>query len=74
MKRHRKQKRLTLDQVAEAASSGKSYIWQLENRDRTQHPSAEKLFAIGAALRVTPVYLLDDSHKGAQSLRETSRS
>ena len=59
IKLHRKQKKMTLDQLAARTDSSKSYIWELENRD-TAHPSAEKIFAIAAALGVTPEFLLED--------------
>jgi transcriptional regulator with XRE-family HTH domain len=60
IKLHRKQKRLTLDQLAARTSSSKSYIWELENRS-APHPSAEKVFAIAAILGVTPEYLFEDA-------------
>ena len=56
---HRKQKRMTLDQLAARTGSSKSYVWELENRG-APHPSAEKVFAIAAALGVTPEFLLED--------------
>jgi transcriptional regulator with XRE-family HTH domain len=51
---------MTLDQLAARTGSSKSYIWELENRD-TPHPSAEKIFAIAAALGVTPEFLHEDA-------------
>jgi transcriptional regulator with XRE-family HTH domain len=59
IKTYRKQKRMTLDQLAARTGSSKSYIWELENRDAPPHPSAEKIFAIAAALGVTPEFLLE---------------
>ena len=53
----RKQKKLSLDKLAELADSSKSYIWELENRDEPC-PSAEKVTRIAAALDVTPDFLL----------------
>jgi transcriptional regulator with XRE-family HTH domain len=61
IKTHRQLKRLTLDQVAAATGSSKSWIWELENREVPPQPSAEKIFAIAAALGVTPEYLLSDA-------------
>jgi transcriptional regulator with XRE-family HTH domain len=61
IKAHRQLKRLTLDHVAAATGSSKSWIWELENRDTPPHPSADKVFALAAALGVTPEYLLDDT-------------
>jgi transcriptional regulator with XRE-family HTH domain len=56
----RQSKRMTLDRLAEIARSSKSYIWALENREVPPQPSAEKIFAIAAALSVTPEFLLSD--------------
>jgi transcriptional regulator with XRE-family HTH domain len=56
----RQSKRMTLDQLAETARSSKSYIWALENREVPPQPSADKIFAIAAALGVTPEFLLTD--------------
>ena len=48
---------LTLDQLAQATGSSKSYIWELENKDPPR-PSAEKLAEIAKALGVTTDYLI----------------
>jgi transcriptional regulator with XRE-family HTH domain len=56
IKELRTQKGLTLDQLAQATGSAKSYIWELENKDPPR-PSAEKLSAIAKALDVTVDYL-----------------
>jgi transcriptional regulator with XRE-family HTH domain len=61
IKTHRQLKRMTLDQLATHTGCSKSYIWELENRDSSPHPSAEKIFAIAAALGVTPEFLLADA-------------
>lgn len=55
---------MTLDQLAEATGSSKSYIWELENKNPPR-PSAEKLSAIAKALGVTVDYLFgaDDQTK-----------
>lgn len=55
----RKQKGLSLDGLAKATDSSKSYIWELENREGAK-PSAEKITKIAAALNVTTEFLLHD--------------
>jgi len=53
---------LTLEQLAQATGSSKSYIWELENKNPPR-PSAEKLSAIASVLGVTVDYLLGaDDH------------
>lgn len=59
IKELRKQKDLTLEQLAEKIGSGKSYIWEIENKG-VKRPSAEKLAAIAKALDVTTDYLIDN--------------
>lgn len=49
---------LTLEQLAQATDSSKSYMWEIENKD-VARPSGEKLNRIAAALGVTPEYLAD---------------
>ncbi len=56
----RKQKKLSLDQLAELTESSKSYMWELENKDDPK-PSAEKVARIATALDVTTEFLLSDS-------------
>ena len=56
----RKQKRLSLEQLAELTDSSKSYIWELENKDDPK-PSAEKIGKIAAVLEVTTEFLLTES-------------
>ena len=56
----RKKKQMTLDRLAEAAGSSKSYIWELENKSPPR-PSGEKVAAIAAVLGVTADYLLDSA-------------
>ena len=60
----RTEKKMTLDQLADATSSSKSYIWELENKNPPR-PSAEKLSAIAKTLGVTVDYLFgaDDQTK-----------
>lgn len=54
----RKQKGLTLEQLANKANCSKSYVWELENRNPPR-PSAEKLSSLAAALGVTIDYFVD---------------
>lgn len=59
---------LTLEQLAQATESSKSYVWELENKNPPR-PSAEKLSAIATALDVTVDYLLgadDQTLAGAE--------
>jgi len=58
IKQLRKERNMTLEQLADATGSAKSYIWELENRE-TQNPSADKLSKIAKALGVTSDYLLE---------------
>lgn len=53
----RKAKKLTLDQLSEAAGISKSYLWELENKDPPR-PSADKLLGVAEALGVTVDYLI----------------
>lgn len=53
----RKEKGLTLDQLAEQSGSSKSYIWELENKSPPR-PSAEKLVKIADRLGTTIEFLL----------------
>jgi transcriptional regulator with XRE-family HTH domain len=52
----RTSKGMTLDDLAKATGSAKSYVWELENKNPPR-PSAEKLSAIAKALGVTVDYL-----------------
>lgn len=56
----RRGKGLTLDQLAQATESSKSYMWEIENKD-VARPSAEKLDKIATALGVTAAFLIDAS-------------
>ncbi len=56
IKELRTAKGLTLEQLAQATGSAKSYIWELENK-KPPRPSAEKLSTIAKALDVTVDYL-----------------
>lgn len=52
----RREQKLTLEQLAQATDSSKSYMWEIENKE-VARPSAEKLNRIAAVLGVTPEYL-----------------
>lgn len=56
----RKEKKLSLERLAELTESSKSYIWELENKDDPK-PSAEKIAKIASVLEVTTEFLLTDS-------------
>lgn len=58
----RKEKGLTLEQLADLTDSSKSYIWELENKNPPR-PSAEKLSKIATQLGVTMEYLLDQEER-----------
>jgi transcriptional regulator with XRE-family HTH domain len=61
----RKKKELTLEQLAELTESSKSYIWELENKNPPR-PSAEKLARIADHLDTTIEYLLDEGEQLAE--------
>mgnify|MGYP000851916218 CR=1 FL=1 len=54
----RKEKGLTLEQLGALSESSKSYVWELENKDPPR-PSADKLQKIADALGVTVAFLVD---------------
>lgn len=54
----RREKGLTLEQLAGATGSSKSYMWEIENKP-VARPSAEKLNKIAEVLGVTPEFLVD---------------
>lgn len=56
----RKEKKLTLEELAGKIGAGKSYVWEIENRDQP-NPSADRLASIARALEVTVEFLLDDT-------------
>lgn len=60
----RKQKGLTLEELAQQTDSSKSYIWELENKP-VARPSAEKIGKIAAVLGVTSEYLVDEARTEA---------
>lgn len=57
----RKEKKLTLDQLAQLSNSSKSYVWEIENKEISR-PSAEKLKRIADSLGTTVEYLLDSDN------------
>ena len=61
IKKLRKEKKLTLDELAKATESGKSYMWGIENKETK--PSGEKLSKIAKVLDVTVDYLIDDKQE-----------
>jgi transcriptional regulator with XRE-family HTH domain len=56
----RRARGLTLEQLAQATDSSKSYMWEIENKE-VARPSAEKLDKIAEALGVTSAFLIDAS-------------
>jgi transcriptional regulator with XRE-family HTH domain len=50
---------ISLERLAELSDSSKSYLWELENRDKP-NPSVEKINKIALALGVSPQYLLEE--------------
>lgn len=67
----RTERGLTLEQLAQATGSSKSYIWELENRNPPR-PSAEKLSAIATALGVTVDYLLGADEQTLDTAEDTA--
>jgi len=61
----RKERKLTLEKLAERAGLSKSYLWELENRE-SQRPSAEKLTALGDALGVSASYFLEEDTRAPE--------
>jgi len=51
---------MTLEQLAAATGSSKSYMWEIENKPAAR-PSAEKLGRIAEVLGVTTEYLINES-------------
>lgn len=56
----RKEKRMSLEQLAVLAETSKSYLWELENRDAA-NPTMDKVARIAEQLGVTAEFLLDDT-------------
>jgi len=59
IKKLRKEKGLTLQDLATSVGLGKSYIWEIEN-GRIKNPSFEKILIIAKALDVDVEYLVND--------------
>lgn len=68
----RKERRLTLDQLAASAGCSKSYVWELENKNPPR-PSAEKLSAIAAALDTTVDVLIGTPASTKSDLSDRER-
>lgn len=60
LRKLRKDKDWSLDDLSNKANVSKSYLWELENRPERK-PSAEKLTDIAVQLGVTVEFLLDDN-------------
>ena len=56
----RKDRKLSLDALAQKANMSKSYLWELENRDAA-NPTTEKIAAIAAVFKLPVTYFVDDS-------------
>jgi len=59
LRRLRKDKGMTMEQLAQAARISKSYVWELENRP-AQRPSAQVLHALAKVLGATVQDLLGE--------------
>ncbi|HGJ7737443.1 TPA: helix-turn-helix transcriptional regulator [Pseudomonas aeruginosa] len=57
---------ISLERLAELTESSKSYLWELENRDKP-NPSLDKVTRIASALNLTPEALLDTNTLDSQS-------
>ncbi len=55
----RRDQKMSLDALANAAEMSKSYLWELENRD-SPRPSAEKLTALARALSMDVSFFLEE--------------
>jgi transcriptional regulator with XRE-family HTH domain len=60
IKELRRGKGLTLEQLAQATDSSKSYMWEIENKD-VARTSSENLERIADVLGVTAAFLMDAS-------------
>lgn len=59
LRKLRQDKKLSLDKVAEATESSKSYLWELETGRK--NPSAEKVSEIAKYYGVSIDYLMDET-------------
>lgn len=57
---------ISLDRLAELTESSKSYLWELENRDKP-NPSLDKVNKIALALNITTEMLLGSSTESPQA-------
>jgi transcriptional regulator with XRE-family HTH domain len=69
IKELRGKQKLTLEQLAQATRSAKSYIWELENKNPPR-PSAEKLSLIAQTLGVTVDYLFGRDEQTLESAED----
>ena len=60
LRRMRTSSNKTLEELANAVSSSKAYVWQLENKKNAK-PSAELLLRIASYFNQSPEFFLDDS-------------
>ena len=67
IKQLREKSGLTLEELAEATDSTKSYVWELENKPSIR-PSARKIMDMAAALETTVDYLMDGT--GGKTVNE----
>lgn len=58
----RKEKGLSLDQLAAMTETSKSYLWELENREAV-NPTMDKVSKIAEKLEVTAEFLLNDEQE-----------
>lgn len=56
---------MSLERLAELTESSKSYLWELENRDKP-NPSVDKVSKIALALNLTPETLLGSATELSQ--------
>lgn len=59
LQRLRSSKGLTLEELADAISSTKSYVWELENKPNIR-PSAELVYKLAKALKTTVGVLMGE--------------
>jgi transcriptional regulator with XRE-family HTH domain len=69
IKELRNKQKLTLEQLAQASASAKSYIWELENKNPPR-PSADKLSLIAQTLGVTVDYLFGRDEQTLRSAED----
>lgn len=60
----RKEKRWTLEQLAEMVGASKSSLWELENKEKGR-PSADRINDLARVFGVTPEFLLDEGAESA---------